>query len=481
MYTLIHNNETDPIKNIELLRRYYRSNDLYRKQYVTWDTDEAAFRHEWSSRIKPLRNVVPRVVDFFSLKMLPSDIQIITDNDALKGYVNQILTWSNFNTKKKLLLSDLALTGDLFLKTNIAPDKAYFTFVSPEDVIDFHEDFRGNLLDIMIQYDVEDEFENITTYTEYWDSNYWAVWQGMQLPNATLESLGDPLQFGSTAEFGINFPPFLHVKFKDLNRPDFRGTGCVEQSLDTIDEANRQATRLAMQAIRDKNIYTMSAGSVDASGFSINPVKQVKRVSILSSNPSQSEQTNDWKDDIFELPPMSQVTNLISSVDWNAIQGILDATMLELSEQLPALKYYNIKESNISVETLTLLLDASLSQAKEAGRSFTNAIVKACGIALTMGISQGLFPAFGSYDAGDFAFEINSGEPFALGVTARATLLTSLKGAGMSLETAMKLAGYQQSEIDEAVAGAEAQIQKDQAAKTAGLASTLSLISTNKG
>jgi hypothetical protein len=465
------NSERDMIGK---LRRYYASNHLYERRFG-YDEDEEGYRREWHRHVLPLRNVIPRVVDFFAIKMLPSDIKVLTANAELKAAVEKILAWSNFNDKKKLLLSDLALVGENFLKVNVLPDKCFFEYVRPEDVVLIDEDYRGNLQSIRIEYEVMTDTGQLETYTEYWNKEMFGIWQGQRVGNTKIEDMGDPLTWGATSEFGIDFVPFAHMKFKDLNRLDFRGTGAVEQSLDVIDEANRQASRLAQQAFRDKPIYTIAADSVDANGFTLSPIKQIKKTHVVSANPTASEQNVSWQDDIWELPAMSKLTSLLVGINWAELKGIVDSTMQELSEQLPALKYYDVRESNVSPQTLALMLDASLSQAKESSRSFINGITRACQIGLTMGIASGLFPAsLGSYAAGDFEFTIDAGEAFALGVQERVDLLNAFITAGVALPEAMKLSGYTREEIDAVTTGAQVAMQNKQAV----LASTFNLVNT---
>jgi hypothetical protein len=72
----------------------------------------------------------------------------------------------------------------------------------------------------------------------------------------------------------------------------------------------------------------------------------------------------------------------------------------------------------------------------------------------------------GSYDAGDFDHTINARPVFPMDDTDRAALLQIYTAAGLPLGSAMKLAGYPQDVIDEAVAGRAA----ENAANTARVA-----------
>ncbi len=457
---------TDPYFNkstevqIERLRKFYESGrDLF-KRHGTWvagvyvpDTSYDAYADEWQRRIKPLRNVVPRAVDFFALKMLPGDITIVTDEDPLKEAVEQVLKWSNFDEKKKLYLTDLALTGDLFLRVGIMPDKVYFQYIPPEDVTALDEDWRGYLQNIRIDYEVEDENGVLLTHTEYWNKEYFAIWEHNTGKRTPVEELGEPIFYEMLSAYGLDFCPIVHIKFKDIGRIDYRGVGCVTQSLQVIEEACRQATIMAKSGFRDKQTWVLSANSVDANNFTLDPIKVIKSVEVIEAVPGESQQ-NVTPDDIWQAPAMSQITSLLAGINWDGLQGIVDSTMEELNQEIPALRYWSLKDqANIAAKTVTLLLDAALSQARESAKSFVSGLTRAVQIALTMAVYQGLFPAtLGNYADGDFDFDVKAGEAFEPTMDDHANTLKLLKDAGVPLEGAMKLAGFSQDEIDEASA-----------------------------
>jgi hypothetical protein len=442
---------------ISTLRKHYAgAKDIYHRYgywvngvyYPNANTDDRS--REWQRRIKPLREVTGRAVDFFALKMLPGEISIDTDQDPLKAAVEQVLKWSNFEEKKKLYLTDLALTGDLFLKVNSTMNKVFFTFVPPEDVSVFNEDWRGYLTDIRIEYEIEDENGALITYTEFWNKEYFAVWQHNLGKGRPLEDLGTPLIYEMLSQYRLDFCPFVHIKFKDIGQDNSRGMGCVTSSLPVIEEACRQATIQAKNAFRDKQTFVLSADSVDANNFTLDPIKVVKHTDVLDTSPTESQQ-DVTPDDIWQAPAMSKVTSLLTGIDWSGLQGIIDATMEELNQEIPALRYWAIKDATgIAAKTVGLLLDAALSQARESARSFTSGIVRCCQIALTMGIYAGLFQsALGNYAAGDFDFSISAGQAFEPSSDERAITLKTLMDAKIPQAVAMKMAGYGEDEIQE--------------------------------
>jgi hypothetical protein len=464
-------------RQIETLRKFYESGPGLFHRHGYWingvyhpnqSADELS--HEWQKRIKPLRNVVPRAVDFFSLKMLPGDVSIITDDDQLKEAVEQILKWSNFDEKKKLYLTDLALTGELFLRVGIMADKVYFQYIPPEDVTAIDEDWRGYLQNIRIDYMVPGDNGVLLNHTEFWNKEYFAIWEGNLSRGTPVEELGTPIIYEMLSSYGLDFCPVVHIKFKDIGRVDFRGVGCVTQSLPVIEEACREATDLCKNAFRDRQTWVLSAASIDANNFTLDPIKVIKQVSVIDAIPGESQQ-NVTPDDIWQAPAMSTITSLLAGINWEGLSAIIDQTMEELNQEIPALRYWSMKDqANIAAKTVSLLLDAALSQARESARSFVSGLVRACQIALTMGIYQGLFQAsLGNYAAGDFDFDVTAGQAFEPSIDDMATTMKSLKDAGIPLEASMHLAGFTDDQIDEATAQSEA----EQAAKVEQLKQAL--------
>jgi hypothetical protein len=441
---------------IETLRNFYESRfDLFHKhgQWIagvyTPNTSADDFAREWQSRTKPLRNVVPRAVDFFGLKMLPGEIDIVTDDDTLETAIEQVLKWSNFDEKKKLYLTDDALTGEVFFICRITGDKVWIESIRPEDVTELDEDWRGYITDIRIEYEVEAEDGTVKLHTERWTKEYYSIWEHTQPRGTPYDELPSPIEEEFLSAYGLDFCPIVHIKFKDIGKLDHRGVGCVTQSLPVIEEACREATDVARQAFRGKSTWVLSAASVDANNFTLDPIKVIKQVSVIEAVPGQSQQ-NVTPDDIWQAPAMSTITSLLAGIDWNGLQNLVDSTMEELNQEIPALRYWSMKDqANIAAKTVTLLMDAALSQARESARSFVSGLIRSCQIALTMGLYQGLFTGIGDYASGAMDFDITAGEAFEPSIDDQATTLQTLKNAGLPLPVAMKLAGFSDDEIDQ--------------------------------
>ena len=130
----------------------------------------------------------------------------------------------------------------------------------------------------------------------------------------------------------------------------------------------------------------LSANSVDANNFTLDPIKVIKAVDVIEAVPGESQQSV-TPDDIWQLPAMCTLTSLLNGIDWSGLSNVIDSTMEELNQEIPALRYWAIKDSaNLAAKTVGLLLDAALSQARESAKSFVSGLVRACQIGLTMGI-----------------------------------------------------------------------------------------------
>ena len=102
----------------------------------------------------------------------------------------------------------------------------------------------------------------------------------------------------------------------------------------------------------------------------------------------------------------------------------------------------------------------------ETRSNFEAALIKSDKHALTLGAIADLFTGIGSYDAGDFKHTIQDRPVFQMSDADRAAVLQVYTSAGLPLGSAMKLAGYPEDVIAEAVAGRAA----ENAANTARVA-----------
>lgn len=423
-----NNRNLEPVTLYDKLKTLYDGNGVY---------DDIAYTANLMGipveAIKPLRTVVNRSVEFYVSRILPNPT-VVSENEAVKQAIEQFYKWSNFKSKKQVLCRNLSLYGDLFLKVASDESKIYFENLNPRYVSEFNTDTRGYITEIRIDIPIEKDGREMT-YTEYWskEDDYYAVWEHTRGADASLDNLGEPIEYGSLGELGIDFVPVVYVKFKDAG--DARGQGCVTHALDKIDEANRQATTLPQRLYRyGKPIYAVLANSTDSNGKFNPPPK-------LNNGALETTMTDDPS--VMYFPGMSKMESLIPNIPYQDALNILNAQMAELEQDLPELRFYSLKDSQISGKAISQLLAGAIARAEEAKDNLIEGLERLDYMALTIGKYLGFFPrTIGSYENGDFDHSIETDPMIEEDENERATLLKTLTDSGIPLTTAMKIAGY---------------------------------------
>jgi hypothetical protein len=381
--------------------------------------------------INALGNPIERSVEFFVSKILNTNsINVVADNPAVVDAINQVYEWSNFIGKKSAYIRDYALLGDVFFKVYTTEDKVLIESVDPSNVTSINKDKRGNITEIRIDIRYMTDDYKYFWYIEYWDKESHAVWENVLNKEIPLGQLGAPNQYNFNSVYGIDFVPFVHVPFRDVNKT--RGQSCVYHALDKIDELNRIITRLHEQIFIGSN----RAWFLDITN------KQTGKLALpFGLGKTQKEGA------IIEVSgtPISAVPNL----PYKDLLDVVKNMQEELIQDLPELRAYSITEGRLSGKAIALLLEPAIERAEEAENNLVHGLERVNNIALTLGIYAGLFPSsLGTYERGDFAHKIEPEDMRALPVDEKALGLTELTKAGVPLYAAMEIAGYSQDEID---------------------------------
>jgi hypothetical protein len=414
---------------LEKLDILYEGNGVYQRQRLN---------HSFTEKIRPLRDVVNRSVEFYVSK-LSTSMTVSSQNPRITDAINQILVWSNFSAIKPSMVRKLSLYGNLFLKIVGGPDKVYFEVVDNHYITMFNLDSRGYINEIRIDIPLVEDGQNLI-YTEYWNKteSYYSTWKHQLGINASLDQLGTPVSSAFLEELGIDFVPFVQIKFKDIGKPF--GNGSVFHALDKIDEANREATRLSDMLFRyNKPLTAVSANNVDKNGRPIPAPKLEKNSS------GKNEDLFSEEDTVIYLPGTSTINSLVPQVNYADALSILNAQMEEIENDLPELKYYSIKDS-LSGKAIKLLLAGAIDRATEAQNNFLQGLIRVNQIALTLGSYWNLF-SVGSYEAGDFDHEIIVPEMFPTSNDEQASILKDLVAAGLPLSSALRLNGFSDDQI----------------------------------
>lgn len=415
------------------LMTYYQQNGLYE------DLMAASYYLDiYHEPMKPLRNPAHRSVEFYVAKLmpgvLPDSLPILTDNAGIVEPIQQVWKWSNLSERKASVLRHYGVYGNVFIHpvTSEEMDRVYLQFIDPMYLTDFTKDDRGYILTARVDVPVDEN----KLHTEYWTDSEVFMWEHARSTTTKIEDLGEPYYSAYLSEFGIDFCPFVHAQFRDVG--ERWGWGCFQHALDKIDECNRMATRLHQMIFRyDKPIWALMANASDAQGRPLPPPR------VGSSDKLELED-----DSLIKLPGVSSLNPLIPNVNYAALMQVVQEQMKEIEKDLPELAYYDLRNRNdLSGRAVRLLLGDSIDRAEEARANFESGLIRAEKMALTMGEYLGLFQNVGDYDSGDLDHSFQKREIFPVGSAEKAATFALLGKSGMSLEGAMRLAGYTDDEI----------------------------------
>lgn len=438
-----------PLDLYRLLWAYYENNDLYavlRSDLTYVALDDAS--------IKALQNPAMRAVEFYPAKLwpgnLPAALPIETENDRIVAPIQQVWKWSNWAARKQVFARLFACLGDGLIKVAQAGDdggrRVYLQVLDPRTLTDFQEEERGYLeyirLDTpIVRRDAEGKAKQLTR-TEVWDkgAGTYRVWEHAQASGTGLEQLGPPTDARRMAEFGIDFIPIVHAKFRDIGDP--RGCGCFTPALDKIDETNRMVTRLHQMLFRhNRALWALQANAADAQGRPLPPPPM----------PKNSDGEVELGGDLFlSLPGHSSLTPIVPGIHYEEGLHILQDYMLELEKDMPELAYYRLREmGDLSGRAVKLLLSDAVDRALEARGNAEAALVRADEMALSIGVAAGLFQNIGTYEAGDFDHAFARRDVFPLTEGEMATTALDYTRAGVPLSLACQRAGWDAAAVAE--------------------------------
>lgn len=413
------------------LEAYFMQNGLY-------DPIMSAnyYLNEWHEEMKPLRNPANRSVEFFVSNILPGNVPsalpIVTDNERLVEPLQQMWKWEGFNQNKPKAIRWFSIFGDLFIQCVTSPnlDKVYRNFIKPTNVTSFQEDSRGNI--IKIRLDVRTS--STTWHTEIWTMEGMRVWENTLGEYQAEQSL--PAQeIVPLSTWGIDFIPFVHMKFRDIG--DLYGMGCFSHCLDKIDEVNRMATRMHMLMFRhNKPYWAVKANANDSEGKPI-------------PAPTFSSSIEDFDDNtLMRLPGTSSIESLIPDLKYDAFILAVDKQLEEIEKDLPELAYYRLREKGeLSGKAVRLLLGDALSRIKEARTNFEAGLIKSDSMVLTIGQRMGIWSGLGEYDDGSLDHEYKERELLPVSIDEKAETMKKLVDAGVSTAQAANMADIGELEI----------------------------------
>jgi hypothetical protein len=452
------------------LELYYFSNGLYDEIL-----SQSAYLDVWSPAMKSLRTPVNRSVEFYAAHLwpgsLPAALPITAENERIIPAIALLWQWSAWDAAKQRAARWFAMLGNMFLCNRISEDrtKTYIQPIKPSYVTAFTRDYRGILTSIRIDIPTTRDGEAIT-HTEYYDKEIWQIWEGDHTRDDDLADLGTPQNQGLLLEdYGIDFVPVTHAKFHDSG--DKLGNACFVHALDKIDEVNRQATRLHQMLFRyNKATWAVSANMMDAQNRPL-PAPRLPSTDTGSGRREVEEKDEEIK----YLPGMAKMESLVPQLAWESALKILEAQAQELRRDLPELLFYDLEtRTDLSGRAIRTLLSGAIDRCVEARGQAESALARADAIGLSIAQHlklEGYGPeAIGSYGAGDFEHAFQERDVIAVSEGERAETVKNLTQSGMTIETAMRIAGYSEEQIKAEVKAQDKVAKRNQANLAAAMA-----------
>lgn len=432
-----------------LLHAYYKNNGLY-------DELRVALGEVGAGDLRSLRNPAYRVVEFYAAKLwpgsLPGALPIEADNEAIIEPIEQVWAWSNWGSEKQAVARSFPMYGDLFVKIATRQngagkiERVYMQSIEPADVTAMDTDERGYLTYFRVDKKSTRRRADggLQTYyhTEIWDkaAQTFRYWER----DTDQVTLGAPVGETPFSAWGIDFIPVVWQPFRHTG--DERGMAAITPALDKIDEVNRQATRLHSVLYRyNKPLWAASANGVDGSGRPLPPPRLGDSNQIVINDIAGS-------DDIVKLPGMSTLTPLIPPIDYSSALAILTDQMADIRQDLPEMIYSQIQEkSGLSGVAIMYLMEAAIDRLKEARGNAETALKRSHEIALTIGSRAGLFKGIGLYEDGAFDHTFTPRPVLSTPELERAQLVQTYVSATVPLITAVRRAGWTETEIDKMI------------------------------
>ena len=475
MASLAGNPSALPTDFEDMLEAYYMNNGLYDAIQAYMGANDI-----WTPGMQPLYNPAHRAVEFHVSHLWPGALdrafRLICEDEQVESAIKQVLKWSNWESKKQLAARWYAEFGTMFIKVPVRKEsqQVRLQVIKSRYVTEFETDSSDFITFIRIdsQKSRLNQAGQPETYmrTEVWNKaeNSYRVFEHRFSRNTPLSQLGNPVEQSEITKFGIDFIPFVHAKFKDIGEP--RGLGVFTHVLDKIDEANRIATRLHEIAFRFNRAYIgISANDKDAQGRPLPAPRLMDKTGneITSSNDLSSDES------MILLPGMASLNMMVPNINFAGHLQELTDQMDEIKQDLPELRYYDIRESsNISTDTMRMMLAGAIDRVLDARGSAHAALIRALQMALTLGKVNGFdgFTQLGDYADGALEFSFAEQEVLPLTKKERAEGVKISLDAGMDILFAMKQHGYTETEVDEYKRSPEYLVRMQEKSNSSGIA-----------
>jgi hypothetical protein len=460
---------------LNTLLGYYFSNGLYDSLQIMPTSG--------ADKVLSLRSPVAAFVGFYQSKLWSSPLTPLpatTDKGkqaALTDAIRDIWQRSKWDDNSDLAAFRFGLYGEMALqgaqRENGLP---FLQVLDPRFVTDIERDERNFIhwLRYDVAYEERDPETGKTTakmLTQVWQPGRVREWRyDKRHSDDDLSRLptADYTEYTySDGTLPIDFVPIAYAPF--LMVDNGRGFSPILLSLEDIDEANRQATRLhAMYFRNEENTMVAEANYVSADG-------RPAAAPLIADNGSEITLPNGTR--MFRMPGNSTLKFLVPPLNYEQGLAMLNAQLKHIrDDKLPELNYNITDSSNDeSGKSRRYRLAAALDRIEKARARAEDCLIRATYMALTLGQAAYLQSKntvdakrwrvlnnvpldtdrlelysperIGTYDAGDWAFSLQSSEILPLTLEEQSMIVTQLANVA-SVEGAARIAGMSEQEVE---------------------------------
>jgi hypothetical protein len=203
----------------------------------------------------------------------------------------------------------------------------------------------------------------------------------------------------------------------------------------------------------------VSANGMDAAGKPLPPPVLTGRDGGVADENNPVVQGDD---DVWTLPGMATLEQIVPNIQYDAALAILNAQMDELSNDLPEILWYELKDkgelSNVALKTL---LGPAIARVLDARGNAEPALVRANQMALTIAGLHALdgFQDLGTFENGDFDHTFGERDVIPMSARERAETVKADVDAGIPLLFSMKRNGFSEEEVREVEKSEEYKLQ----------------------
>jgi len=350
-----------------------------------YQTDRRFYRY-----IRGIYNPSRRIVEFYvqhvaggmlSTRAGEGALPIETDDETLRAAIGQVWQWSNWQSKKSVMVRHGAALGDTFLKVvdDTNRQKAFIQVLWPGIVSAAEHDDYGNVTAYTIEYSTKDPATgNTYRYKEECDKQAFRTFRD----DVATGYNGAPARW----ENPYGFVPMVHTQHLDLGG-DF-GAVPHHATMDKVHELNDQASLLNDQVRKAVNVPWAFIG-VDPGDITLSSGQD--DVPILAIKGATKNEV--------------ELKALLYEIDIEHALANIQAQIEEIERDHPELTIRKLREQvrDVTGRAVRLIFDDAERLIVEARANYDDGQRRALQMAMSIAGFRGYGPEFVGIDLGTYA------------------------------------------------------------------------------